>query len=80
MEGPGAGCFFAGAMKRKEVPVPPIVRLGVDLSALYPADGWEWLKTDQTVPRRPRRDSRNRGRAKSDRAGPTAARLKWLKP
>ena len=72
MEGRGAGCFFAGAMKIKEVTVPPIVRPEVDLSALYPADGWEWLKTDQTVPRRPR--------AKSDRAGPTAARLKRLKP
>ena len=80
MEGRGAGCFFAGAMKRKEVPAPPIVRPELDLSALYPADGWEWLKTDQTVPRRPRRDGRNRGRAKSDRVGPTAARLKRLKP
>jgi len=67
-------------MKRKEVPAPPIVRPELDLSALYPADGWEWLKTDQTVPRRPRRDGRNRGRAKSDRVGPTAARLKRLKP
>ena len=80
MEIRGAGCFFAGAMKRKEVPVPLIVRLGVDFSALYPADGWEWVKADQTVPRRPRREGQNRGRAKSDRAGPTAARLKWLKP
>jgi hypothetical protein len=68
----GQAAFFVGAMKRKEVNVPPIVCPEVDLSALYPADGWEWLKTDQTVPRRPR--------AKSDRAGPTAARLKRLKP
>jgi hypothetical protein len=59
-------------MKRKEVNVPPIVCPEVDLSALYPADGWEWLKTDQTVPRRPR--------AKSDRAGLTAVRPKRLKP
>ena len=80
MEGMGISCFFGAAMKRTGVSGRAKGSTGINWSALYPADGWEWLKTDQTVPRRPRRDGQNRGRAKSDRAGPTAVRPKRLKP
>lgn len=43
----GVSCFFGAAMKRTGIPGQATVSTGINLSALYPGNGLDWLTVDK---------------------------------